>query len=82
MGAPKQKKTQRKLATRQQRIPSISIALEFRAEQMGWTSSQMARRLGMQRSHFGEVLNGIRRLPLGATKKAYALGVPAKVLLQ
>lgn len=67
---------------RKTRLPSIPSALQFRAEQMGWTSSQMAKRLGMQRSHFGEVLNGHRRLPLGATRKAYAIGVPASVLLQ
>lgn len=63
-------------------LPSIRVALNFRAEQMGWTSAEMARHLGMQRSHYGEVLNGIRSLPLRATKKAYALGVPASVLLQ
>lgn len=63
-------------------LPSIPVALNFRAEQMGWTSTEMARHLGMQRSHYGEVLNGIRQLPLKATKRAYALGVPASVLLR
>lgn len=82
MKPPKQKGRKASSVPQQLRLPSIPAALQFRAEQMGWTSSQMAKRLGMQRSHFGEVLNGLRTLPLSATKKAFALGVPASILLQ
>lgn len=42
----------------------------------------MARRLGLQRSHYNEIVNGKRTLPYRAACKAYELGVPASVLLQ
>jgi len=61
--------------------PTIPDALRFRADQMGWNQSQMAAKLGMGRSHYSEVLSGKRPLPLPAIRKAYELGVPARVLI-
>ena len=63
-------------------LPTIIEALKFRAEQMGWGQERMAIELGLQASHYSEVLSGKRRLPLRAMRKACKLGVPAKVLLQ
>ncbi|WP_157385878.1 helix-turn-helix domain-containing protein [Methylosarcina fibrata] len=61
---------------------SIADALEFRREQYGLTQSEFAAILGLQKGHYSEIVNGKRKLPIGATKRAYALGVPADVLLQ
>lgn len=61
---------------------SVADALEFRREQYGLTRTEFATILSMQRSHYNEVLNGKRALPLNAIRRAFALGVPAKVLLQ
>jgi antitoxin component HigA of HigAB toxin-antitoxin module len=61
---------------------SVADALEFRRDQYGLTQSEFAAVLGMQKSHYSEVLSGKRRLPLEATKRAFAIGVPAEVLLQ
>jgi len=63
-------------------VPSIPVALEFRREQYGWTQAKMAMELRLQRSHYNEIIKGKRNLPLMATKLAYSIGVPAKVLLQ
>lgn len=63
-------------------LPTIAEALRFRAEQMRYTDRRMAKELGMQPSHYSEVLKGKRALPMRATKRAFAMGVPAKVLLQ
>ena len=64
------------------KLPSIASALEFRRENFEWTAIKMAQKLGMQKSHYSEVIHGKRRLSINATKKAYALGVPASVLLR
>lgn len=61
---------------------SIADALEFRREQYGLTQREFAAILGLQNGHYSEIVNGKRRLPLGATKRAFAIGVPAEVLLQ
>lgn len=42
----------------------------------------MAKKLGLQRSHYSEFVNGKRNLPVAALRKAFELGVPANVLLQ
>lgn len=63
-------------------LPTIIESLEFRMDQMSWTQTELGKRLGLQRSHMSEVLNGKREMPLSAIRKAYKLGVPAKVLLQ
>lgn len=57
-------------------------ALRFRIEQYGWSDAKFARAIGMQRSHFSEVMTGKKRLPINAIRKAVELGIPAKVLLQ
>jgi antitoxin component HigA of HigAB toxin-antitoxin module len=62
-------------------IPSIPSALAFRQEQYGWTQRQMADKLGLQNSHYNEILKGKRKLPFEAACRAFKLGVPAKVLL-
>ena len=64
------------------RLPTIRAALEFRREAYGWSGTQMAKALGIQRSHYNEVINGHRRLPVNARCKAFEIGVPAEVLLQ
>lgn len=64
------------------KLPSIPGALEFRREQYEWTQAKMAMELGIQRSHYSEIIKRKRGLPLKATKMAYSIGVPANVLLQ
>lgn len=63
------------------RIPSIPDALAFRQEQYGWTQRKMAEKLGLQNSHYNEILKGKRKLPYEAACRAYKIGVPASVLL-
>lgn len=63
------------------RVPSIPSALKFRQEQYGWTQRKMAKKLGLQNSHYNEILKGKRALPYAAACRAYRLGVPAIVLL-
>jgi transcriptional regulator with XRE-family HTH domain len=62
-------------------IPSIPSALAFRQEAYGWTQAKMAEKLGLQTSHYSEILSGKRKLPYEAACRAFRLGVPAKVLL-
>jgi transcriptional regulator with XRE-family HTH domain len=64
------------------RLPSIPSAVEFRREAYGWNRAAMARKLGMQRSHYSEFVQGKRGLPYAACCKAFELGVPGEVLLQ
>lgn len=61
---------------------SVADALEFRRDQYGLTQREFAAILGMYPGHYSEVVNGKRNLPLEATKRAFAIGVPAEVLLQ
>lgn len=61
---------------------SICDALEFRREQYGLTKNEWAAVLGISASHYSEFTNGKRSLPLSATKRAFAVGVPAELLLQ
>mgnify|MGYP000917390101 CR=1 FL=1 len=61
---------------------SVADALEFRRDQYGLTQSEFAAILGLQKGHYSEIVNGKRQLPIGATKRAFAIGVPAEVLLQ
>ena len=63
------------------KLPSIPEALKFRADQMGWNQSELALRLGLQRSHMSEVLSGKRKLPALASSRAFHLGVTPEVLL-
>lgn len=61
--------------------PTIPSALEFRQTEYGWNQARMAKALGMQTSHYSEVLSGKRRLPYMAACRAFKIGVPVKVLL-
>lgn len=61
---------------------SLSQALEFRRDQYGLSKKEFAKVLGLQASHYSEVVNGKRALPIAATKRAFAVGVPAEALLQ
>ncbi len=63
-------------------MPPPIEAIRFRIEQYGWPDYRFAEAIGMQRSHFSEMMKGKRRMPLNAIRKAVELGVPAKVLLQ
>lgn len=63
-------------------IPTVVEAIEELRNKYGWSKSRMAQELGIQKSNYSEILAGRRRLPLEATKRAYFLGVPAKILLQ
>ena len=60
----------------------ITDALEFRRDQYGLTQREFAAILGLQNTHYSEIISGKRRMTLGATKRAFAIGVPADVLLQ
>ena len=61
---------------------SISDALEFRRDQYGLTRSQFAALLGLGLNHYGEIISGKRGIGKTAMRRAYAIGVPAEVLLQ
>ena len=61
---------------------SIVDALDFRRDQYGLTRAEFAAILGMTPAHFSEVMAGKRNLPLNARIRAFAIGVPAEVLLQ
>jgi transcriptional regulator with XRE-family HTH domain len=63
-------------------LPSLIDAVEFRRCQYGWSQNRMAQELGLTRGHYSEFISGKRGLPLQARCRAYALGVPADVLLQ
>ena len=63
-------------------LPTIPSALEFRREAYEWTATKMADKLGLEKSHYSEIIHGKRKLPFKAARKAYKLGVPAEVLLQ
>ena len=57
-------------------------ALEFRREQYDLTKRDFAFLLGLTSGNYIAILKGVRkRLPIDATKRAYAIGVPADVLL-
>ena len=57
-------------------------ALEFRRDQYNLPRTEFAALLGMSQSHYSEFMNGKRKLPKKAMIRAYAIGVPAEVLLQ
>jgi len=61
---------------------SMVDALDFRRDQYGLTWSEFGMLLGLSPQHMSEVKNGHRRLPIGAVKRAYAIGVPADALMQ
>lgn len=61
---------------------TLADALEFRRDQYGLSRRDFAALLGFSEGRYSEILRGVRRLPLAATKRAYAIGVPADALLQ
>jgi hypothetical protein len=61
---------------------SMSAALEFRRDAYGLSAAEFAFVLGIERSHYNEVINGRRSLPKLAMRRAFAIGVPAALLLQ
>lgn len=84
---PKERKSNRlrRLAALASGAPaavSVAEALEFRRDQYELTKREFAGVLGLRASHYSEVVNGRRRLPIDATRRAFAIGVPAHVLLQ
>lgn len=61
---------------------SIADALEFRRDQYGLKAAEFAAILGLTPPKYSEVINGKRNMPLNARIRAFAIGVPADVLLQ
>ncbi len=61
---------------------SVGSALEFRREAYGLSADEFAFVLGLQRSHYNEIVNGRRDMSKAAMRRAFAVGVPAAVLLQ
>lgn len=61
---------------------SLADALEFRRDQYGLKSAEFAAILGLTPPKYSEVINGKRNMPLNARIRAFAIGVPAEVLLQ
>jgi len=63
-------------------LPQIGAALEYRRDAYGLSATEFAGILGMLKSHYSEVVNGRRQLPFNATRRAFAIGVPADILLR
>jgi transcriptional regulator with XRE-family HTH domain len=60
---------------------TIAEALEDTRKDLSWSKGDMATALGLQGSHYSEVLTGKRALPYRSACVAFAIGVPARVLL-
>ena len=60
---------------------SLADALEFRRDQYCLSAAEFSMVLGISRSHYSEVVHGVRDLPIKSVKRAFAIGVPAEVLL-
>ncbi len=63
-------------------FPSVVDALEFSRDQYGLSRHEFAAVIGVSPGHYSEIINGKRRLSINAAKRAFAIGVPADVLLQ
>lgn len=61
---------------------AIGAALEFRREQYNLTQDEFAFILGVRPSHYSEVVRGRREITKKTMRRAFAIGVPAAVLLQ
>jgi antitoxin component HigA of HigAB toxin-antitoxin module len=61
---------------------SLADALEFRRDQYGLKAAEFAAILGLTPPKYSEIVNGARNMPLNARIRAFAIGVPAEVLLQ
>ena len=62
--------------------PKLVDDIEFRRDQYGWSKGKMAQMLDMTKGNYSEFIHGTRNLPINSIRKAYAIGIPAKVLLQ
>lgn len=60
---------------------SLTDALEFRRDQYGLSAKEFAMLINLSQSHYSEVIHGLRDLPIKSVKRAFAIGVPAEVLL-
>lgn len=69
-------------AGRKEKPPRLFDAIDFRREQYGWTDAKMAAMLDLSPAHYSEFKNGKRGFPVNSIRKAYAIGIPASVLLQ
>ena len=69
-------------AGRKEKPPKLVDAIEFRRESYGWSKGKMAAMLDMTKGHYSEFIHGTRGLPVNSIRKAYAIGIPAQVLLQ
>ena len=61
---------------------SVGDALELRRKECGLSRRNFSYLLGLQEGNYSMVVNGKKQLSLNATKCAYAIGVPAAILLQ
>ena len=57
-------------------------ALRLFIKENGYSDMRFARGIGMQRSHFSEIMTGKRRMPLGAIRACIWLGMDAEVMIQ
>lgn len=69
-------------AGRKEKPPKLVDAVEFRRESYGWSKGKMAAMLDMTKGHYSEFVHEKRALPVNSIRKAYAIGIPAQVLLQ
>ena len=69
-------------AGRKEKPPKLVDAVEFRRESYGWSKGKMAAMLDMTNGNYSEFIHGTRGLPVNSIRKAYAIGIPAQVLLQ
>jgi transcriptional regulator with XRE-family HTH domain len=60
---------------------SLLEALEFRRGQYGLSQRQFARVLGVTPANYSRFVNHGRGLSLQVLRRAYAIGVPASILL-
>ena len=80
--AQRLKRLHREASARSRLGITIGDALEFRRECYDLTAAEFAGVLGLAKSHYSELIHGKRALPSKAMKRAFAVGVPASVLLQ
>lgn len=58
-----------------------ALAIENHRKHFGFSQKQMAAVLGLDQSHYSEIVNGKRSLSLKALRRAAAVGVPISHLL-
>jgi hypothetical protein len=70
------------LANGEKADKTVPQALEICRIGLGLSVKEMSAALDLHRSTYSEVINHKKSLSIRASKRAYALGVPAHVLLQ